>query len=92
MKMPNRYLVSIVILLVVALTGVGQSQAKLAPGQTAPGFSAKDLQDKPHDLSQVQSRPMVVLYFFDIDSKPSQEGELALPGTDTQGNVIAAPP
>lgn len=78
MKMPRRYLVFAAILLVVVLTGVERSEGKLAPGQTAPGFSAKDLQDKPYELAQLQNRPMVVLYFFDIDSKPSQEGLLSL--------------
>jgi len=78
MKMPGRSLVFAIILTAVALMGAGPSHGKLAPGQAAPTFSAKDLQDKPHDLSQMQSRPMVILYFFDIDSKSSQEGLLSL--------------
>ena len=78
MKLPGRYLVFATILTAAVVTGIGQSHAKLAPGQSAPTFSAKDLQDKPHDLSQVRNHPMVILYFFDIDSKSSQEGLLSL--------------
>jgi tetratricopeptide (TPR) repeat protein len=78
MKLLSRFLVFAVILTVVTVVGAGQSHGKLAPGQTAPAFSAKDLQDQPHDLSQMQARSMLILYFFDIESKPSQEGLLSL--------------
>jgi len=78
MKMLSRYLFFMVILWMAVLMGAGQTRAKLAPGQSAPAFSAKDLQDKPHDLSQMQTRPMAILYFFDVDSKSSQEGLLSL--------------
>lgn len=78
MKIPGRYPVLVMILAAAVLFGTGQGYGKLAPGQAAPTFSAKDLQDRPHDLSQLQNRPMVVLYFFDIDSKSSTEGLLSL--------------
>jgi len=51
---------------------------QLSPGQTAPVFSLKDLKGQTHDLSQMKERPMVILYFFDVDSRPSQEGLLSL--------------
>jgi tetratricopeptide (TPR) repeat protein/peroxiredoxin len=76
--MRDRYCVFALVLFLVTTVGIGQSHGKLAAGQAAPVFSAKDLHDRTHDLSQMQSRSMVVLYFFDIDSKPSQEGLLSL--------------
>ncbi|MGV8073245.1 MAG: tetratricopeptide repeat protein [Syntrophobacteraceae bacterium] len=78
MKKFGRYPVFLIIMLAVALTGAGQSYGKLVPGQAAPAFSARDLKDKPYDLSQMQSLPLVILYFFDIDSKSSREGLLSL--------------
>lgn len=50
----------------------------LSTGQTAPGFALKDLGGTMHDLSQMKKSPMVVLYFFDAASRPSQEGLLSL--------------
>ena len=78
MKMPHRSLFLAAMLALVILAGATPCQGKLASGQSAPAFSAADLQGKPHDLSQLQGRPMVILYFFDVDSKPSQEGLLSL--------------
>jgi tetratricopeptide (TPR) repeat protein/peroxiredoxin len=78
MKMPHRHLIFVVILAVVSLAGAVPCHGKLASGQAAPGFSAPDIQGKAHDLSQMQSQPMLVLYFFDADSKPSQEGLVSL--------------
>jgi tetratricopeptide (TPR) repeat protein len=48
------------------------------PGQKAPVFSLSDLNGRSHDLSLVKDRPMTILYFFDVDSRPSQEGLLTL--------------
>jgi tetratricopeptide (TPR) repeat protein len=78
MKRSDRYGVFVLILLTATVLSAVQSHGKLAQGQAAPVFSAKDLHEQPHDLSQVQTRSMVVLYFFDIDSKPSQEGLVSL--------------
>jgi len=55
---------------------VGYGQ--IAPGQQAPIFSLLDLKGKSHDLAQMKTSPMIILYFFDPDSRPSQEGLLSL--------------
>lgn len=52
--------------------------AALASGQSAPVFALKDLAGGAHDLSQLKKRPLTVLYFFDVASRPSQEGLLTL--------------
>jgi len=51
---------------------------QISPGQVAPPFSLKDLKGRTHDLSGMKDRPMIILYFFDVESRPSQEGLLSL--------------
>lgn len=51
---------------------------QISPGQIAPVFSLQDLKGQTHDLSRMKKEPMVILYFFDVDSRPSQEGLLNL--------------
>lgn len=47
-------------------------------GHTAPKFSLSDLKGEKLDLADLISHPMVILYFFDVESQPSQEGLLSL--------------
>ena len=47
-------------------------------GQTAPNFSLFDLNGEKLGLADVMAHPMVILYFFDVESQPSQEGLLSL--------------
>ena len=51
---------------------------QMISGQGAPVFSTQDLKGQTLDLSQMKGRPMGILYFFDVDSRPSQEGLLSL--------------
>ena len=70
---------AIVLMIVVSiLTGVAPSFGQVGPGRTAPEFSLMDLQGSPHHLSDYKSQPMLILYFFDAVSRPSQEGLLSL--------------
>jgi len=55
-------------------TGYGQ----LAPGGAAPLFSLQDLNGKTYDLARMKEKPLIILYFFDVESRPSQEGLLSL--------------
>lgn len=69
----------IVLAMVVStLIGVAPSFGQVGPGQVAPEFSLTDLQGNSHKLSDNKSQPMLVLYFFDAASRPSQEGLLSL--------------
>lgn len=54
------------------------SHGQMATGQMTPAFSLKDLKGQSHDLSTMKDRPMLILYFFDVDSRPSQDGLLYL--------------
>jgi tetratricopeptide (TPR) repeat protein len=52
--------------------------AQIVPGQMAPVFSLKDLKSDKYNLEKMKDQPMIILYFFDIESRPSQEGLLTL--------------
>ncbi|HOM30280.1 MAG TPA: redoxin domain-containing protein [Deltaproteobacteria bacterium] len=49
-------------------------------GGKAPLFSLKGLDGKVYSLASMEKSPMLVLYFFDASSRPSQEGLLSLDG------------
>lgn len=66
------------IILILLLGAWNFGFAQITPGQPAPLFSLKDLQGKSHDLAQMRTKSMVIIYFFDVDSRPSQEGLLSL--------------
>ncbi len=75
MKKNFTYFIGLLILIgIIPNIGFGQ----IAPGKEAPTFSLLDLKGKSHDLSQIKTTPMTILYFFDADSRPSQEGLLSL--------------
>ncbi len=77
-KIAKFYLIIMIIMVMMIFYSVEVSNGKLASGESAPFFSLDDLQGERYDLSSVKETPMVVLYFFDIESRPSQEGLLTL--------------
>jgi tetratricopeptide (TPR) repeat protein len=50
----------------------------LQSGEMAPSFSLTDLTGRTLSLENAGSQPMTVLFFFDAESRPSQEGLLML--------------
>lgn len=76
MKSKFAYLFTFMFILFLVIADLGYTQ--IAPGQQAPTFSLLDLKGKSHDLAQMKTSPMIILYFFDADSRPSQEGLLSL--------------
>ena len=58
--------------------------AQLAVGQPAPAFNLTGVDGKAYDLAQLKNQPMSILFFFDVDSKPSQEGLISLDRLATQ--------
>ncbi|MDA8141389.1 MAG: tetratricopeptide repeat protein [Desulfobacteraceae bacterium] len=68
----------VMVVLVLAISGNGYGQLKA--GQPAPLFTLKDPKGKTFELAGMKEQPMLILYFFDVDSKSSQEGLLSLDG------------
>ena len=62
------------IFCILSVFGVNCSLGRLKSGQTAPLFALKDLNNQSYELSAMKDLPMLVLYFFDVASKSSQEG------------------
>lgn len=77
-----KYFKSIIILgtAIFALNLISSSptSAGIFKGQTAPGFVLKDLNGNRHDFEQFKDQPMLILYFFDAESRSSQEGLISL--------------
>ena len=48
--------------------------AQLRPAQPAPSFSLNTIQGKPVEINSLQGKQLLILYFFDMDSRPSLEG------------------
>jgi tetratricopeptide (TPR) repeat protein len=77
MKHIARITVFLVMILAVTVTWAVPCHA-LSAGQAVPVFSLQDLNGKKYDLSAMKKTPMMVVYFFDAQSRPSQEGLLNL--------------
>jgi tetratricopeptide (TPR) repeat protein len=59
--------------------GIGMGQAaQPGAGQTAPLFVLKDTQGKAYQLVDMKDQPLLIVYFFDVNSRPSQEGLMNL--------------
>lgn len=78
MRLVSKLVISTAILMAVTTVGIGFCHAQLTSGQIAPIFSSKDFKGKVYDLSQMKDHPMIILYFFDVESRPSQSGLLSL--------------
>jgi len=78
MRISLKYFGLLILLMVGVFGGSTLSHSQISSGQTAPTFSLKDLKSRAYDLSGMKDQPMLVLYFFDVDSRPSQEGLLSL--------------
>ena len=71
-------IVSLATLSAVIMAVGSPVYGQVVRGQKAPVFELADISGKRYNLATMESRPMTILYFFDVVSKPSQEGLLAL--------------
>jgi len=76
-KIIRRCIFPMMILMSIMLVS-SVSHARISSGQTAPVFSLQDINGKNFDLSMMKQQQLTILYFFDIESRPSQEGLLSL--------------
>jgi len=78
MKLFSRIMILTVTTIVIVFIGTGFCFAKMILGKPAPAFSLKDVRGMTYNLSDMKDKSLVVLYFFDVDSRPSVEGLLSL--------------
>jgi tetratricopeptide (TPR) repeat protein len=76
MKPVSRLFFCFFIAAILGIATAGICYSQLPAGQHVPLFSLKDVKGKIYDLSDMKQQPMVIIYFFDVDSRPSQEGLL----------------
>jgi tetratricopeptide (TPR) repeat protein len=78
MKPLIRWILTILMagLAVLLASSAGQTQVKA--GQPAPLFALKSPGGQTFELAGMKDQPMLILYFFDVDSPSSQEGLLSL--------------
>lgn len=66
------------VVLILVTAAAGTSHGQLKAGELAPLFVLTDTQGTTYDLAEAKDQPMVVVYFFDVNSQSSQEGLLHL--------------
>jgi tetratricopeptide (TPR) repeat protein len=64
--------------IVAAMLATGAGYGQIGSGQRAPVFSLEDVDGRNHSLDEMKAQPMGILYFFDVESRPSQEGLFSL--------------
>lgn len=78
MKSLTRWIGTVALALMMTIAASGISHGQLKAGQAAPLFSLKDTQGRSYELAVMRDQPMLIVYFFDVDSPSSQEGLLHL--------------
>ena len=76
MRFVSRIFAYVLVFLVVTIIGGGLCFCQLSTGKSAPLFYLKDLHGKAYDLGTIKDQPMAIIYFFDVESRPSLEGLL----------------
>jgi len=74
MKISSVFIVMFMFIVYSYSIGYGQ----MSIGQKAHDFSLKDMEGNVHTLSDLSKKSLSMLYFFDADSRPSQEGLINL--------------
>lgn len=78
MRLFSRMMIFILVIGTTVFTGTGICFSGVIIGKPAPAFSLKDIRGVTYNLSDMKEKPLVVLYFFDVDSRPSVEGLVGL--------------
>ena len=78
MRLFSRMMILIVVTATTVFIGTEVCFSRAVIGKPAPAFSLKDVRGATYNLSDMKEKPLVVLYFFDVDSRASVEGLLSL--------------
>ncbi len=71
-------IVFLILGLLACNLGLPPAEAQMTAGQPAPAFRLTGTDNLVYDLAQLKDQPLSILFFFDVDSKPSQEGVISL--------------
>jgi tetratricopeptide (TPR) repeat protein len=77
-RYPIRWITFACVFLALITAGAVVFGGQFKIGHTAPKFSLSDLKGEKLQLADLMTHPMVILYFFDVESHPCQEGLLSL--------------
>ncbi|MBN2297322.1 MAG: tetratricopeptide repeat protein, partial [Deltaproteobacteria bacterium] len=67
----------LVTIVLVFAAGTGYSQ-QLLQGSQVPPFSLKSVEGNLYNLEEMKDNPMIIIYFFDAASRPSQESLMTM--------------
>ncbi len=70
----------ILVAFAVATVFIGAKFCSARMPSTAFPFALKDIKGKTYDLSAMKNRPLMIVYFFDVDKPPHVEELLVLDG------------
>jgi tetratricopeptide (TPR) repeat protein len=84
MRVASRIFIFVSVVLAMTIVGGDLCFGQLSTGKAAPFFSLKDIQGKAYDISGLKNQPMAIIYFFDVESRPSLEGLLSLDNLSKQ--------
>jgi len=76
MRFISRMMILVAVAMAAVFIGVKFSSAKM-PSNASP-FSLKDVKGKTYDLSTMKNKPLMIVYFFDVDKPPMVEELLIL--------------
>jgi tetratricopeptide (TPR) repeat protein len=68
----------LVAVLAAFLFAPATGHAVVTIGAAAPSFELKDINGKSHSLLELKDSTLSVIYFFDVGSRPSEEGLLSI--------------
>lgn len=74
-RTPGR-LLTLAVIVGLMLPGIGRGALPI--GSQVPVFTLKDVNGQTFPLSSMGDKAMTILYFFDVDSRPSIEGLMSL--------------
>lgn len=78
MKQQINHLRLLFMALILFMAGPHLALGGPVTGQPAPSFTLQDVAGTSYDLSKMTDTNLMILYFFDTESRPSQEGLLNL--------------
>lgn len=78
MRLVLKSLTFLSVVMTIIITGACFCHGQIITGKTASDFSLKDIKGEIHTLSEMKDYKLIILYFFDVQSRSSQEGLMSL--------------